>query len=291
MTNGFLASELRKEERQKPLFHVVPVPMEMTVSYGGGTAKGPDAILVASQQLERWDGYSEPFCEGITTLPAVDCSGSVEQILQRIEVVTVSVLETGGIPVLLGGEHTVSLGAIRALAKKQGQEPFGLVQIDAHADLRDSYEESPFRHACVVRRAMEECGCQLFQFGIRALCLEEVEYRHRQCISYLDGAEIPNTPLSRFRLPEDFPENIYLTIDVDGLDPAIIPATGTPVPGGPTWYQTLTFINSVLAGRNLVGFDCVELAPQAGDHRSDFAAAQLTYSVMGMVSRSRAGKS
>lgn len=270
--------------RTDSLFHIIPVPLEQTVSYGGGTAMGPAAILEASQQLERWDGFSEPINAGIDTGPFIDCSGDISVILGRIEKAVLTIAKGDKIPVVLGGEHTVSLAPIRALAQRY-PEPIGIVQLDAHADLRESYEGSPFSHACVMRRALEECGCRLFQFGVRAMCRAEVEYRAAHRIDYLDGRAIAGANLADFVLPADFPNNIYLTLDVDGLDPSVIGATGTPVPGGPSWYQTLTFVERAIAGRNIVGFDLVELAPRQGDHGSDFAAAQLVYSVMGMICR------
>lgn len=281
---GFLESESEGRQVRQPLFEVIPVPLEQSVSYGGGTARGPAAILAASQQLEAWDGFSEPLSAGIATGPAIDCSGEIGAILLRIEEAVQAVVERKALPVVLGGEHTVSLAPIRVLARTCA-EPLGIVQIDAHADLRASFEGSPFSHACVMRRALEECGCTLLQFGVRALCREEEEYRRAQRVQHLDGRAIPGQNLHTFILPASFPENIYLTIDVDGLDPSVIGATGTPVPGGPGWYETLTFIERALAGRRLLGFDLVELAPQGGDHRSDFAAAQLVYAVMGMVAR------
>lgn len=284
---AFLQSESAGQEGQTKsdaLFHIIPVPLEQTVSYGGGTAGGPAAILEASQQLERWDGFSEPITAGIDTGPFIDCSGDITVILGRIEQAVSAIAESDKIPVVLGGEHTVSLAPIRALARRYS-EPIGIVQLDAHADLRDSYEGSPFSHACVMRRALEECGCRLFQFGVRALCRAEVEYRAAHRIDYLDGRAIAGANLADFALPADFPHHIYLTLDVDGLDPSVIGATGTPVPGGPSWYQTLTILERAIAGRNVVGFDLVELAPRQGDHGSDFAAAQLVYSVMGMICR------
>ena len=277
-------SELEAQDELDALFQVIPVPLEQTVSYGGGTARGPGAILQASQQLETWDGLSEPIKAGINTASFIDCSGDISAILGRIEDTVQVVVDKKAIPVVLGGEHTVSLAPIRVLAKKYPQ-PIGLVQLDAHADLRESYEGTFYSHACVMRRAMEECGCQLFQFGVRALCKEEVDYRIKHGVKSLDGRTISGTNLADFVLPVDFPENIYLTLDVDGLDPSVIGATGTPVPGGPGWYQTLTFLERVVGGRNILGFDLVELAPREGDHGSDFAAAQLIYSVMGIITR------
>ena len=283
---GFLESELDSAgpEKTDPLFHVIPVPLEQSVSYGGGTARGPGAILHASQQLERWDGFSEPLVAGIKTTPFIDCSGDIATVLRRIEETVVPIVEHHKIPVVLGGEHTVSLAPIRVLAR-QCSEPIGIIQLDAHADLRKSFEGSPFSHACVMRRAMEECGCRLFQFGVRALCLEEVDARLEYRVDHLDGRAISTANLADFVLPDDFPENIYLTLDVDGIDPSVIGATGTPVPGGPGWYETLTFLERALARRKVLGFDLVELAPREGDHGSDFAAAQLIYSVMGIIAR------
>ncbi len=283
---GFLESELEPESQKKTdaLFHIIPVPLEQTVSYGGGTARGPGAILNASQQLERWDGFSEPLLAGIKTKAFVDCAGDIATIFTRIERVVEAVVAQRGIPVVLGGEHTVSLAPIRAL-QRTCSEPIGIVQLDAHADLRASFEGSSFSHACVMRRVVEECGCRLFQFGVRALCREEIAARLSYCVDHLDGRAIATTKLAEFVLPTDFPQSLYLTLDVDGLDPSVIGATGTPVPGGPGWYQTLTFLERVLAGRKVLGFDLVELAPKKGDHASDFAAAQLIYSVMGIITR------
>ncbi len=283
---GFLESESEGREELEPLFAVIPVPLEQSVSYGGGTGGGPAAILAASQQLEAWDGLSEPINAGIATYPAVNCSGKIATILGRIEKSVQAVVDRKAIPVVLGGEHTVSLAAIRVLARNC-PEPIGIIQIDAHADLRESFEGSPYSHACVMRRALEECSCTLMQFGVRALCLEEVQYRQERRVQHLDGRAIAGLSLKSFALPGNFPKNIYLTIDVDGLDPSVIPATGTPVPGGPGWYETLIFIEQVVTGRRVLGFDLVELAPRAGDHQSDFAAAQLVYSVMGIVARNR----
>ncbi len=271
-------------EAINPLFTVIPVPFEQSVSYGAGTARGPAAILAASQQLEAWDGLSEPLRKGIATNPAVNCRGEIDEILGRIEKSVQEAVNRRSIPVVLGGEHTVSLAPIRVLAR-HCPEPIGIIQIDAHADLRSSFEGSPYSHACVMRRALEECGCSLLQFGVRALCLEEVQYRQEKRVQHLDGRSIPGQNLEAFALPGNFPQNIYLTIDVDGLDPSVISATGTPVPGGPTWHQTLTFIERVVDRRRVLGFDLVELAPRDGDHASDFAAAQMVYSVMGIISR------
>jgi agmatinase len=284
----FLASEPGlNRSPDTALFHVVPAPLERSVSYGKGAQEGPRAILEASQQLESWDGRSSPVDLGIHTTPFIDCSGDVEEVLQRIGVRTAAALEAGKIPVLLGGEHTVTVGALDAVCAFF-PEPVGLFYLDAHADLRDSYEGSRFSHACVARRAHADLGMQLFQFGVRALSLEEFTYREEHGLPHLDAAAFLRSGSGDgLSLPPSLPDRVYLTLDVDGLDPSVIRATGTPVPGGPGWHDTLAVIEKFIQGRKVVGFDVVELAPREEDHASSFAAAQLVYSVMGLIQRNR----
>jgi agmatinase len=284
----FLASEMvEKPSPDSALFHVIPVPLEQSVSYGKGTKDGPSAILEASQQLEAWDGRSTPLELGIHTTAFMDCSGEISRVLQRIRKQTAVALESGKIPVLLGGEHTVTLGALKAVCAFF-TEPVGLFQLDAHADLRESYEGSRYNHACLARRAHADLGMELFQFGVRALSLGEWIYREKHHIAHLDAAPFYQSGSRECcPLPPAFPEKIYLTLDVDGLDPSVIRATGTPVPGGPGWHDTLAVIEKVIQGRMVVGFDVVELAPRAEDHASSFAAALLVYSVMGLIQRNR----
>lgn len=285
----FLASECERRSAVDSTFHIIPVPMEQTVSYGGGAAGGPEAILHASQQLEDWDGRSCPLERGIHTRPFIDCQGTAATVLARIKAATAEVLTLGKIPVVLGGEHTVTVGALQAVAEAW-DEPVGLIQIDAHADLRDQFEGSPYSHACVARRAVDDLGMPLFQFGIRALCRDEMLFRQSHpAIWHLDGAALFAEGIPLEPLPPEFPRIVYLTFDVDGLDPAVIRATGTPVPGGATWHQALLFVERALRGRRVIGFDVVELAPLAEDHGSSFAAALLVYAIMGLIQRNSAG--
>ena len=284
-THRFLASELPVAEPESCLFHVLPVPLEATVSYAGGTARGPEAILEASDQLELWDGESVPAEAGIYTWPAVDISGSPETVLGRVEAAVGGILDCNGLPVLLGGEHTVTLGALRALAKEaqRSGEPFGVVQFDAHADLRPQYEGSPFSHASVMYRAVADLGLPLTQFAVRDFCREEAEVRKQFNVTHYDGYFLARVGMPEQPLPEDFPKNIYITFDVDGLDSSIMPATGTPSPGGINWREAQYILERCVAGRRVVGLDVVELAPIEGLHHADFTAAKLTHLIMGLA--------
>jgi N1-aminopropylagmatine ureohydrolase len=279
----FLASEVPELAPEQARFHVLPVPYEKTVSYGGGTAKGPDAILTASGQLERWDGHSDPGGDGIYTWPAIDCSGAPEAVIASIAAAVTRILRLGKLPVVLGGEHTVTWGVIRGYLDA-GVRDFGVVQIDAHADLRDRYEGDPLSHASVMRRVVE-AGVPLFQLGNRAYCEEERDARAMHGVRFLDAEALVPRGIDSIELPADFPPNVFFTVDIDGIDPSVLPATGTPVPGGLTWYQTLGLFESVARQRRIIGFDVMEFAPIPGFHAFDFAAALLAYKLMGIVQR------
>lgn len=279
----FLDTELPLLAPEEARFHVLPVPYEKTVSYGGGTAKGPAAILAASGQLERWDGASDPGAEGIYTWPAIDCRGKPEKVIGSIAAAVARILRLGKMPVALGGEHTVTWGVIKGYLDA-GVRDFGVVQIDAHADLRDAYEDDPLSHASVMRRIVE-AGIPLFQLGNRAYCEEEREARKRYGVRYIDADRLVRERIDAIELPADFPRKVFFTLDVDGIDPSVLPATGTPVPGGLSWYQTLGLFESVARQRRIIGFDLLEFAPIRGFHAYDFAAAMLVYKLMGIVQR------
>jgi agmatinase len=277
-------TEIPELAPEQARFHVLPVPYEKTVSYGHGTALGPGAIIGASGQLERWDGASDPGAEGIYTWPAIDCSGEPNQVIGQIGAGVARILALGKMPVVLGGEHTVTWGVMQGYLQR-GIRDFGVVQIDAHADLRDAYEGDPLSHASVMRRIVE-AGIPLVQLGIRAFCEEEIAARKKHGVVAYDAVEIAPKGIDRIDLPKDFPPNVFFTLDVDGIDPSVLPATGTPVPGGLGWYQTLGLFESVARQRRIIGFDVMEFAPIEGFHAFDFAAALLTYKLMGIVQRS-----
>ena len=272
----FLASEIPDLPPDSCRFHVIPAPYEKSVSYGSGTAQGPAAILQASEQLEAFDGVDCPCRHGIhTQQPATS--------LEAIETACRETLKHHHIPVMLGGEHTISVGAFRALAKLP--EPVGIIQFDAHADLRAAYEGSPLSHACVMHHALE-LNIPFIQLGVRALSPPEVQLRKQHDILHYDGYDIGRNGLPTDWIPADFPQRVYVTIDIDALDTAIMPATGTPEPGGLTWWQLDHLLRDITAQRQVIGFDCVELAPIPNLHAADFTAARLIYNFMGMINRS-----
>ena len=274
----FLDSELTSAERtQDALFRVIPMPLERTVSYGAGTKHGPQAILDASDELERLCNGAEPCARGIFTESPVDCGGPLPEVMERLAQRTSDAVNAGQIPVTLGGEHSLSYGAVMGVARALGK-PVGIVQIDAHADLRIAYQGEKHSHASVMHLLSEQ-GIRIAQFGVRALCQQEVDSRERNNVFYRDAEDLVTTNTLAVDLPDDFPELIYVSFDVDGLDPSQMPATGTPVPGGLGFYQALRLVEHALKGRNCVGLDVVELAPD-GNAAWDFTAAQITYRLM-----------
>lgn len=281
MTTRFLESEFLPAEPGQARWYVIPVPLERSVSYGGGTVDGPSAILEASQQLEGYfEGFGYPGERGICTLAVVDTSGSPAEFLARVRRTLASVLCRGGIPVILGGEHTITYGAIEGFA--QDGQSIGVVQFDAHADLRSVYRGDRWSHACVARRIVQDIGVPVFQIGVRSQCREELEARSRFGVGHLDASEIGVGLPGELVLPDSFPERIYVTFDVDAFDASLMPATGTPEPGGLDWWTTVGLLESVCRGRTLVGFDVVELAPDPALRHCSYTAAKLTYLMMGL---------
>lgn len=277
----FLDSELSPSERtEDALFHVIPMPLERTVSYGAGTANGPAAIVEASNELERLCNGGEPCASGIFTEEPVNCTGPLPGVMERLAERTETAIRAGRIPVTLGGEHSLTYGAVTGVTRALGQ-PVGIVQIDAHADLRVAYQGEKHSHASVMHLLSQE-GVRLAQFGVRALSSQEVESRDRNNVFFKDAEELVTNNILAVDLPEDFPELIYISFDVDGLDPSQMPSTGTPVPGGLGYYQALRLVEHALKGRRCVGIDVVELAPN-GNVAWDFTAAQITYRLMALA--------
>lgn len=279
----FHGEDVPSARPEEALFHLLPVPYENSVSYGTGTAEGPAAIIEASVQLELLACNNNPSAQGICTLPPIDCAADCKVVLERIARQVKKTVDMQSIPVILGGEHTVTCGVVPALAELYGD--IGVIQFDAHADLRDQYEGSSHSHACVMRRIHEQ-GIPIFQIGTRSYSQEEQVYRRQHAVPFLDGEDVWRQGV-KLELPQDFPEKIYLTFDVDGLDSSIMPATGTPVPGGLNWYQAMGYIESIMQSRVCIGFDVVEFAPIENLHACTFTAAQLVYNLMGYLTASK----
>ena len=288
--NNFLGLDEEHSAYERSAALILPIPYEGTVSYGQGTRVGPRAIIHASQQVELYDREldDEPaLVHGIHTLPflAPVVSGPAAMV-DAIAACAEEHLRAGKLLVGLGGEHTVSAGIARAVKAACGD--FVMVQIDAHSDLRDAYEGSPYSHASIARRVFD-MGMTIAQFGIRSICREEIELiraepeRLRVWFAedvHAGGHLAPLAELVRGK-------RVFLTIDLDGLDPALVPATGTPEPNGLSWNQALEIIRTVAREANVVAIDCVELAPIPCAHASDFLAAKLVYKAIGLTLASR----
>jgi len=260
----------------------LPLPFEATVSYGHGTAGGPEAILTASQQVELYDREydDEPALRyGIHTLPTPDLPDDLAAAVTAIRAATAEAARSGKFLVALGGEHTVSVGVGLGLLDALGG-PLTVVQIDAHSDLRDRYEGTPYSHACVARRLLESPQIeQVLQLGIRSVCTEEVAFArsHPDRVSIWYAEAVHDGSWRRAFIERVKGRRVFLTIDVDGLDPSIVPATGTPEPDGLTWREALDILRTLNEHAEVIGMDCVELAPSPGLHMADFAVAKLVY--------------
>lgn len=262
---------------------VLPVPFERTVSYGKGTAEGPRAIVRASQFVETYDEElaSEPFLQGIATLDPFDPPAEdLAEALAEVEAEARRHMEAGKFLVTLGGEHSLSMAPIRAARAVFGE--LGVVQFDAHADLRDEYEGTPWSHACIMRRVLE-LGVPTLAVGIRSLSTPEARLVAERGLPVIWGHEMARAAEHFAPLLARLPERIYLTFDVDYFDPSLVPATGTPEPGGGAWYPTLALLRELFRTKTVVAMDVVELAPLAEQPVSDFVAAKLIYKCLGYL--------
>jgi agmatinase len=258
---------------------ILPVPLESTTSYVPGTRNGPREILVASTHLELWDEETGTDVHpiGIYTLPEMELPfDDMADIMAEIRRVTSAILEHDKFPIVLGGEHSITSPVVAAVAAKH--PGVSVLQIDAHADLRDTYMGTRFNHACAMRRVLEHAPCT--QVGIRSLSTEEAkaapalptrifyDINMRQDRNWIDA------------VVKSLGDKVYITIDVDGLDPAIMPATGTPEPGGLSWHELLSLLRAVISARTVVGCDIVELSPLPGVAAPNFLCAKLVYKIL-----------
>lgn len=282
---NFLGLSAKYASSASARVHIIPCPYEHTTSYGKGTANGPKAILDASQEVELFDDelWTEPFKIGVHTadpvsIPKVEAGDSAP--FQSVYEVVKPLVDNDKFPLILGGEHSLTLGAVRACAERY--KDLSILQVDAHCDLRPSYDGNPFSHASISYRLYEHLPKPLItQVGIRNVSWQEARWME---------TESPKINIFWARMQDKWnfneivntlSDNVYLTIDVDGLDSSIMPSTGTPEPGGMNWYQLMELIKHVCVRKNVVGADIVELAPIPGLHAPDFLTAKLAYKLIG----------
>jgi len=257
---------------------ILPVPYDGTSTWVKGADKGPDALIEASCNMEIYDieTKTEPWIHGIHTAEPVMEKSSPEAMSEEVYRRTLEYLKMDKLTVVIGGEHSVSIGTIKA--HHEHFENLTVVQIDAHGDLRPEYEGSTHNHACVMARA-RELG-PIVQVGIRSMCTEELPGLDERNVFYAHYIRRnPNWMLEALARTSD---NIYLTIDLDGFDPSIMPSTGTPEPGGLLWYDVIEFVQLLIRSRQLVGFDINELCPNPSAKASDFLAAKLLFRILAM---------
>jgi len=260
---------------------VLPVPFEHTVSFRPGTRFGPAAILQASQQLELYDEElgSEPYKVGLHTLEELAPLMDGERMCRRVAEAVAWLVAEGKFPLVLGGEHSISYGVVKALA--ESYSGLGVLQLDAHADLRESYQGTKYSHACVMRRVREICPA--VQVGIRSLSREEAKTAEDKGWPLLFARDIVGKDDWQEEVLSRLPQRVYITIDLDVFDPGIMPAVGTPEPGGLGWYEVLGLLRRVTADFQVVGVDLVELAPIPYQPAPDFLAARLAYKILGYL--------
>ncbi|MDR2009298.1 MAG: agmatinase [Bacteroidales bacterium] len=255
---------------------LLPVPYDGTSTWGKGADKGPEAFLEASENMEIYDLESdtEVYKKGIWLDEPLKCSDDPEKMAMQVKEKASFFYEKEKLFTMIGGEHSVSIGAIMAANEKF--KDLSVLQLDAHSDLRPEYHGSEFNHACALHWASKNTN--LVQVGIRSMDISEKPYINKSKIFYAENIALRND--WQQEVVDKLTENVYLTIDLDYFDPSIMPSTGTPEPGGLFWYETLDLLKRLAAQKNIIGFDIVELAPQENNPASDFLAAKLYYKIL-----------
>lgn len=258
---------------------ILPVPYEKTTSYLKGAKKGPDAIIKASVQIESYDDELGDIFKavGICTLSPLKISAGPESMVDAVKKKTLELLDDGKFVAVLGGEHSITSGAVRAFKEKF--KDIIVLQIDAHADLREEYQGSRHSHACAMKRVLDICP--VVPVGIRSISSEEAEFAGKSKHRIFWAKDIVGNDKWLDDAISLLSKNVYITLDLDGLDPSIMPSVGTPEPGGLSYYEALKFLRKVFQERNVVGFDIVELCPKKYDVSSDVAAARILYKMIG----------
>ena len=275
----FLALNAETNPYERASVVVLPVPYDGTVSFRSGARDGPEAIISASRELEEYDLElkGEPCSAGIHTAPALEPHlGSPEGMVERVAQAVGRIAEDGKLAALLGGDHSVTIGAVRALASRY--QDLSILYLDAHADLRDEYLGTRWGHASTARRISELCP--VVQVGVRSMSREEVEFIATSGMAVFPWrAGEANLPLDDVVVA--LSPNVYVTVDLDVFDPSFMAAVGTPVPGGMAWHDVLRLLRSVARAHRIVGFDVVELSPREGPVACAYMAAALVYKLIG----------
>lgn len=288
LPHNFLGLEPESSDFEGARVVLLPVPYEATTSYGGGTGAGPAAIIEASRYIELYDQEldAEPYEVGVATLPALALSGAgPAEAIGELRAAYTALLAAAPekFIITLGGEHSISSAPILAWAERLKAEGRRLtvLQFDAHTDLRPEYEGSPYSHASVMHR-VHEAGVEIVAVGIRALTREERELaRSSDDIHLFLADDIHEGEGWMDEVMNHLGDDVYITFDVDCFDPALVPATGTPEPGGLQWYPVMKLLRRVFGERQVHACDVVELAPQPGNHAPDFLVAKLVYKLIG----------
>jgi agmatinase len=255
---------------------ILPVPYDGTSTWGKGADKGPQAVIEASANMELYDieTDSEMYLKGIFTDKFLQPPPLPEDVVEKVAEKVGAHIEKNRFTVIIGGEHSVSIGSIKALARKY--KNLSVLQLDAHSDLRDEYNGSKYNHACVMARARQLCP--IVQVGIRSMDSSEKNSMQKENVFF--AKDIYNNRDWIPKVVSKLSDNVYITIDLDVFDPSIMPATGTPEPGGLFWYDVLALLKAVFEKTNVVGFDVVELCPDSRNKAPDFLAAKLIYKAL-----------
>ncbi|MFH0799954.1 MAG: agmatinase [Pseudomonadota bacterium] len=281
LLSNFLGLSEKYSAYDKARVAVLPVPYEATVSYGRGTAKGPSAIIAASSQVEFYDEElgCEPYEAGIATLEPLMVAGLAPAAMRgRVVPAVKKIISDGKLPFVLGGEHSITPAVVLAVHAVHGHVT--VVQFDAHADLRQEYEGEPMSHACAMARVRDICP--VVHLGIRNISKEEAKLASREKFPIFYAKDMHRSDdWMEEAIKAIGTEKVYATIDVDAFDSSVMPATGTPEPGGLGWYQVVDFLRLLCRRKRVVGFDVVELAPLDGMRACDFLAAKLAYKCIG----------
>mgnify|MGYP001398319557 CR=1 FL=1 len=277
---GFLGIDNKIQLLTKSI--VIPFGLEKTVSYGSGTKNGPKEIIKASHQVELYDEEfnCEPYKKiGIKTIKPFKIKSSMKEALNQISNLVENIINKKKFPLILGGEHSITPGCIKPFLKKYSK--ICIIHIDAHADLRNSYQNNKFSHASAIRRCLDYRNVSVISFGVRNISLDEMKFykKNKKRISIFWAKDKKYWNLNKVKKYIKN-KNIYLTFDVDGFDQSIMPATGTPEPGGLFWFEALKIIKTVFQNANVVGADINEFSPIKGFSSYSFTVAKLAYKIL-----------